>query len=49
MTRVEVYARLAEPTPRAVYAMLAVWAVALDVALLALGAVARAQAAGVLP
>ena len=38
MTRVEVYARLAEPTPRAVYAMLAVWAVALDVALLALGA-----------
>lgn len=49
MTRVEVYARLDAPTPRAVYAALAVWAVALDVALLVLGAVTRAQSAGVLP
>ena len=49
MTRAEVYARLDAPTPRAVYAALAVWAVALDVALVALGAVSNAQAAGVLP
>ena len=49
MTRAEVYARLDAPTPRALYAALAVWAFALDVALVALGAVTRAQAAGVLP
>lgn len=49
MTRAEVYARLTAPTPAALYVVLAGWAVALDVALVALGAVTRAQAAGVLP
>lgn len=49
MTRVEVYARLDAPTPRAVYAALAVWAVALDAALVLLGAVTHAQSAVVLP
>lgn len=49
MTRVEIYARLAEPTPPRVYAALAVWAVALDAALVLLGAVTHAQSAVVLP